>query len=289
MLKRPHYIAIGTVVLLALILLNLPSHTVARLKLAVGSVFLPLFGLANSADQVANKAGDAITTRSELLRQNESLRRENQELKLQAMQAQETARENLRLRQLVGWQQTKPWKLKLGKIVLRDPGNWWHTVQIDLGSRDGVRLKVKTVTAFYYHSYCAILDGAGPDVSALKCWGSNDYCELGLGTDAGGTVGKTGDAVPFVNLGQTGSGGVRKAVALAGGDQFICVLGDDGAVLCWGDNLAGQLGLGFSGPPRSCASNETGDANRVSLPAPAVAIAARGGSDGRGAHACALL
>lgn len=139
MLKRPHYVAIGTVVLLALVLLNLPGHTLARLKLAVGSVFLPLFGLANSADQMANKAGDAITTRSELLRQNESLRRENQELKLQAMQAQEVARENLRLRQMVGWQQTKPWKLKLGKIVLHDPGNLWHTVQIDLGSRDGVR------------------------------------------------------------------------------------------------------------------------------------------------------
>src|SRR6185312_11906873 len=132
MFKRSHYIALGVVGLLTLILLNLPSHTTARLKLAIGSLFLPLFGLANSSDQMANKAGDAITTRSELLRQNESLRRENQELKLQAMQAQETARENLRLRQFVGWQQTRPWKLKLGKIVVRDPANWWHTVQIDL-------------------------------------------------------------------------------------------------------------------------------------------------------------
>src|SRR3569833_3531740 len=54
------------------------------------------------------------------------------------MQAQETARDNLRLRQLVGWQQAQPWKLKLGKIVMRDPSNWWRTVQIDLGSRDGL-------------------------------------------------------------------------------------------------------------------------------------------------------
>jgi len=81
-----------------------------------------------------------------LLKQNESLRRENQELKLQAMQAQETARENARLRQLVGWQQSKPWKLKLGKIVLRDPANWWRTVQIDLGSRDGLRENLPVLT-----------------------------------------------------------------------------------------------------------------------------------------------
>src|SRR4051812_41397138 len=109
MLKRTHYIALGVVVVLTLILLNLPSHTAARLKLAIGSVFLPLFGLANSSDQLANKAGDAITTRTQLLKENETLRRENQELRVQALQAQETTRENARLRQLVGWQQTKAW------------------------------------------------------------------------------------------------------------------------------------------------------------------------------------
>jgi len=124
---------------MTLVLLNLSSHTVARLKLAMGSLFLPLFGLANSADHLANKAGDAITTRSELLRQNEALRRENQELKVEAMQARETARQNLRLRQMIGWQQTQPWKMKLARIVLRDPANWWRTVQIDLGSRDGLK------------------------------------------------------------------------------------------------------------------------------------------------------
>src|SRR5665213_1611932 len=106
MLKRTHYIALGVVVVLTLVLLNLPSHTVARLKLAIGSLFLPLFGLANSSDQLANKAGDAITTRAELLKQNDSLNRLNQELKLQAMQSQETARENARLHQLIGWEQT---------------------------------------------------------------------------------------------------------------------------------------------------------------------------------------
>jgi rod shape-determining protein MreC len=146
MLKRPQYISLGVVVLVTLVLLNLPNHTAARLKMAIGSLFLPLFGLANTSDQLANKAGDAITTRTELLKQNEGLRRENQELRLQAMQAQDTARENARLRQLVGWEQTKAWKLKLGKIVLRDPANWWRTVQIDLGSRDGVRENLPVLT-----------------------------------------------------------------------------------------------------------------------------------------------
>jgi rod shape-determining protein MreC len=146
MLRRPHYIALGLVAVLTLIILNLPGQTAARLKVAVGSLFLPLFGLATSSHQLANKAGDAILPRSELEKQNEALRQENQELRLRAFQARENARETARLRQLLGWQQNAPWKLRLANVVLRDPANWWRSVQIDLGSRDGVRTNLPVLT-----------------------------------------------------------------------------------------------------------------------------------------------
>src|SRR2546430_2193249 len=100
MLKRSHYIAFGPVVLMTLIILNLPSQTTARLKLGIGSVFLPLFGLASSAHHLAGTGGDAIVPRSKLLQENESLRREIQQLRLQATHTEETARENDRLRKL---------------------------------------------------------------------------------------------------------------------------------------------------------------------------------------------
>ncbi|HXU03943.1 MAG TPA: hypothetical protein VN903_23435, partial [Polyangia bacterium] len=90
-------------------------------------------------------------------------------------------------------------------------------------------------------------------------------------------------------LGKTATGATRKAVAAAGGFQFICVLGDDGAMACWGDNWSGELGMGMTSAPRSCLPEETGAANVVALPAPAVAVGARGQSAGGGAHACALL
>ena len=138
MLKRPHYIALGLVVLLTLVILNLPRQPMARIKLGIGSIFLPLFGVAGSARQAAKDASDAVLPRRELVKQNETLRRENQQLHIQAMQAEETLRENARFRQILGWQQQKPWQLKLGAVVLRDPANWWRMVQIDLGSRDGL-------------------------------------------------------------------------------------------------------------------------------------------------------
>ena len=146
MLKRPHYIALGLVVLLTLVILNLPSQTSARFKLGIGSLFLPLFGLASSSQQLAGTTGDTLVPRRELLKLNDGLRRENQQLRLQAIQAQETAGENARLRQLIGWQRQASWKLKLARVVLRDPANWWRAVQIDLGSRDGLRVNLPVLT-----------------------------------------------------------------------------------------------------------------------------------------------
>jgi len=146
MFRRPHYIALGLVVFIALTILNLPSQTVAKLKLGVGSLFLPLFGLTSSTKQMASQAGDAIVPRRELLKQNDRLRRENQEFRLQALQNEELLRENEKLRRLFGWQQQQRWKYKLATVVLREPANWWRTVQIDLGSRDGMTTNLPVLT-----------------------------------------------------------------------------------------------------------------------------------------------
>ena len=146
MYKRPHYIALGVVVLLTLTIVNLPSHTKARLKLGIGSLFLPLFGLTSFAREAAGHAGEVVLTRGQLLRENEQLRRENQELHLQTDHAADLERENNRLRQLVGWQQRQPAQYRLAKVILREPANWWRSIQIDRGGRDGVQTNMAVLS-----------------------------------------------------------------------------------------------------------------------------------------------
>jgi rod shape-determining protein MreC len=145
-LKRAHYIALGSAFLLALVAFNLPGQAVARLKLALGSVFLPLFGLTSLAHQALPKAVDRLTPRGELIRQNDALRRENAELRAQLSQGQEALRENRRLRAIVGWKPQPAWTLKPARVVSRDPANWWRTAQIDLGTRDGLRAHLPVLT-----------------------------------------------------------------------------------------------------------------------------------------------
>ena len=138
-MNRSHYIAFGLVLLFTVVMLNLPTEPATRLKLGMGSIFLPLFGLAASSHHLSEMVANSATSRAELLRQNQELARMNQEYKLQAMRSEGLERENARLRSLVNWQQQQRWKFVLGQVVLRDPANWWRTVQIDVGTRDGVR------------------------------------------------------------------------------------------------------------------------------------------------------
>ena len=147
MFKQKNYLALGAVVFVAIILLSLPTRATSRLKLAVGSWFLPLFGLAGAAQQLPADLADSVLSRRELLRQIDALRRENQQLKSQAVQSIAIARENSQLRAMFNWQKQSPWNLKLANVVMRDPANWWRTVQIDLGSRDGLRENLPVITA----------------------------------------------------------------------------------------------------------------------------------------------
>jgi len=138
MLKRPHYIALSLALMSVLVMLNLPGQTAGQVKLAVGGFFLPLLGLAGSVNSLAERAGNSFAPRAALLSQMEQLRRDNDRFKAREAQVTEVWRENDRLRQALNWQRQSPWKLRLAKVTLRDPANWWRTVQIDVGQKDGI-------------------------------------------------------------------------------------------------------------------------------------------------------
>ncbi|MDE0882733.1 MAG: hypothetical protein OSB21_09075, partial [Myxococcota bacterium] len=73
---------------------------------------------------------------------------------------------------------------------------------------------------------CALLDSG-----AVRCWGYNEYGQLGDGSTADRHT-----PVPVI--------GITDASALALGDAYTCALLDSGAVRCWGNNSGGKLGDG---------------------------------------------
>ena len=139
MFRKKHYVALSSVALAAVLILNLPPSAASHLKSGIGDLFLPLFGLASSVEQLPGNAIDDLTPRSELIKEVDSLRQQNQQLLIQQKQTDAVLAENNRLRAQLGWAQQQKWRVRLANVVLRDPANWWKTVQIDAGTRDGVR------------------------------------------------------------------------------------------------------------------------------------------------------
>ncbi|HMR80588.1 MAG TPA: hypothetical protein PKD61_36010, partial [Polyangiaceae bacterium] len=86
------------------------------------------------------------------------------------------------------------------------------------------------------HHACAILDD-----DSVKCWGHNRYGALGLGDENHRSASELGNALPAVSLGKG-----RTAKAISAGFDFTCALLDNDQVKCWGQNNAGQLGLGHT-------------------------------------------
>ena len=147
MFKQNNYIAAALVALAAVLILSLPSSASSRLKLALGSLFLPLFGLTNGAQQLPGNLVEDTLPRRALLREINTLQHQNDQLKAQQLQALALELENNQLRDALGWQRQQPWKLKLANVVARDPANWWRTIEIDLGSRDGMTNDLPVLTA----------------------------------------------------------------------------------------------------------------------------------------------
>jgi rod shape-determining protein MreC len=191
MLRKKHYLAPGAVTLVTALLLCLPSGAISHLKLAIGGLFLPLFGSVNAVRQLPDRAVGALLPRGELLKKIESLQRENQQLQFQNSQAAFIARENDQLRAQIGWQRQQPWRLKAASVVLRDPANWWRTVQIDLGRRDGVTTNMPVLTsdglvgrissAGYARSQVVLLGDPGCRVSVRVVNPAHDMGVIGPG------------------------------------------------------------------------------------------------------------
>jgi len=106
----------------------------------------------------------------------------------------------------------------------------------------GLTSGVAAVVPGGFHT-CALMASGG-----VKCWGENAFGQLGDGS--------TGDSAAPVDVCAAGatppcSAGdgdlLTGVVALAAGEEHTCALTSSARVLCWGDNVTGQLGDGTSG------------------------------------------
>jgi E3 ubiquitin-protein ligase HERC3 len=104
----------------------------------------------------------------------------------------------------------------------------------------GTNLVAVALATGAYHT-CVVTN-----FSRIKCWGSNQYGQLGLGDiDArGDNAGEMGDALPNIDIGTIKFKLITLATGVTAGDSHTCARTTSGTVKCWGGNDFGQLGQG---------------------------------------------
>jgi hypothetical protein len=109
----------------------------------------------------------------------------------------------------------------------------------------GLTANVVAVSVGGAHT-CAITMSGG-----VKCWGDNEFGQLGNGTATGPTTcSPASPACSKTPVDVTGLGsGIR---AVAAGSRHTCALTTTGGVKCWGDDRYSQLGNGTTGGPNVC-------------------------------------
>eukprot|EP01083_Nonionella_stella_P316770 1150324_1 len=103
--------------------------------------------------------------------------------------------------------------------------------EVDLGTN----FNAVSIAAGGYHT-CALSSS-----NAMKCWGSNQCAQLGLGdfNERGNAAGEMGDNLSEIDLGPN-----FIAIQMAAGLYHTCALSKAQTVKCWGCNTHGELGYG---------------------------------------------
>ncbi|NVB42438.1 hypothetical protein G6O69_31735 [Pseudenhygromyxa sp. WMMC2535] len=81
---------------------------------------------------------------------------------------------------------------------------------------------------------CALLDSG-----LIRCWGANDYGQLGLGNDEDIGDDELPSEAPTVDVGGS-------AIMIAAGQDHTCAVLETFEVVCWGRNPDGRLGYGHT-------------------------------------------
>jgi len=169
-----------------------------------------------------------------------------------------------------------------------DYGQLGYDDKVDRGGTTVHMDQIQPVNLGANHTAVALVAGdystcARLDDSSTKCWGSNEYGQLGQHTDV--TNQSVGDdpgemaALPAIDF-----GGNRFALELAAGEEFACARLDNDTVKCWGLNTSGQLGQG-SIQPLGVNAGDLAAASPIDL---GTGLTPRGLALGH-YHACALL
>lgn len=140
-------IVIVVAIVLAIFLLSRTTGQISLMENAMGTVLTPMQNAFTNATNWVVNLIENQRNYSELSAEYASLKRENEALQLEVAALAEEAAENDRLTDALGaYERFSSLDPVYGRVIARDPGIWFDTFSINVGTNQGVQVDMAVVT-----------------------------------------------------------------------------------------------------------------------------------------------
>ena len=123
------------------------TATTRQIQARVMSLLSPFIHSSAAMEQAAEAATAPQINPAELKRENDDLQLQVKRLQIIQQKFNQSLEENAKLRQLIGFKQSAPFKMTAAKVIRRSSSTWWNSLIIDKGSLDGIGTDSPVITS----------------------------------------------------------------------------------------------------------------------------------------------
>ena len=123
------------------------TATTRQIQARVMSLLSPFIHSSAAMEQAADAAVAPQINAAEVKRDNDDLRVQVERLRIIQQKYNQIIEENAKLRQLIEFKQSAPFKMTAAKVIRRSSSTWWNSLIIDKGSLDGIGTDSPVITS----------------------------------------------------------------------------------------------------------------------------------------------
>jgi len=123
------------------------TETTRQIQARVLSLLSPFIHSSAAIEQAANNAMAPQINPAELKREIDELRLRVERSGIIQQKYNQIIEDNAKLRQLIGFKQSAPFKMTAAKVIRRSSSTWWNSFIIDKGSLDGIGTDSPVITS----------------------------------------------------------------------------------------------------------------------------------------------
>lgn len=123
------------------------TATTRQIQARVMSLLSPFIHSSAAMERTAEEAMAPQINPTELKRENDEQRVQLERLRIIQQKYNQIIEENAKLRQLIEFKQSAPFKMTAAKVIRRSTSTWWNSLIIDKGSLDGIGTDSPVITS----------------------------------------------------------------------------------------------------------------------------------------------